>query len=58
MISQSLLADPNFYEGVRALLVDKDRNPRWSPASLEAVSDAEVQRHFQPLAHGDLQFAK
>jgi enoyl-CoA hydratase len=39
----------DFYEGVRAVIVDKDNRPRWQPATLDAVSDAEVERHFAPL---------
>jgi enoyl-CoA hydratase len=39
----------DFYEGVRAVIVDKDNKPRWQPATLDAVSDAEVERHFAPL---------
>ena len=39
----------DFYEGMRAVIVDKDKAPRWRPAALEAVSDAEVERHFAPL---------
>jgi hypothetical protein len=36
----------DFLEGVRAVLVDKDRAPRWRPERLEAVDDAEVARFF------------
>ena len=39
----------DFYEGVRAVIVDKDQAPRWQPPVLEAVNDAEVERHFAPL---------
>lgn len=41
-----------FYEGVRSLLVDKDGAPRWSPSTLEAVSDEAVARYFLPLPDG------
>jgi enoyl-CoA hydratase len=39
----------DLYEGIRALIVDKDQTPRWQPLALEAVSDADVWRHFAPL---------
>ena len=39
----------DFYEGVRAVIVDKDNAPRWQPATLGAVTGAEVEQHFAPL---------
>jgi hypothetical protein len=36
----------NFQEGVRALLVDKDRNPSYQPATLSELSDEFVEQHF------------
>ncbi len=39
----------DFYEGVRAVIVDKDNDPRWQPDSLAAVGDDDVARHFAPL---------
>ncbi len=39
----------DFYEGVRAVIVDKDNAPRWQPATLGEVTGAEVERHFAPL---------
>lgn len=44
----------DFYEGVRAVITDKDNRPRWRPETLDGVTDAEVERHFSPLADGDL----
>eukprot|EP00871_Galdieria_phlegrea_P004895 jgi/Galph1/5406/GphlegSOOS_G4014.1 len=39
----------DFYEGIRATLVDKDRNPKWQPAKLEQVTRATVEEYFKPL---------
>ena len=39
----------DFYEGVRAVIVEKDQAPRWQPPALAAVGDAEVERHFAPI---------
>ena len=47
------LAGPDFREGIRAQVVDKDRNPRWKPATLPEVSASDVERFFAPL--GDLE---
>lgn len=40
-----------FYEGVRALLVDKDKNPQWAPHRLEDISQIEVDKYFAPLTN-------
>ena len=53
-IVSRLIHDHDFYEGVRAVLVDKDNQPHWQPATLGAVSDADVARYFAPLSAGDL----
>lgn len=36
----------DFYEGIRAVLVDKDRSPKWQPESLEAVSNSDIEAYF------------
>jgi enoyl-CoA hydratase len=40
----------DFYEGIRAVIIDKDQAPDWQPSALAAISEAEVERHFAPLA--------
>jgi enoyl-CoA hydratase len=45
----------DFYEGVRALIIDKDRAPMWKPETLADVSEAEIERHFAPLESGELE---
>ena len=52
LVSCTALTAPDFAEGVRAQVVDKDRNPRWSPATLAAVAEADVARHFTPPEPG------
>ena len=49
------LRSHDLVEGIRAQLVDKDRNPKWSPASLAAVTGADVAAYFAPLVD-DLRF--
>ena len=44
-----------FVEGTRAMVIDKDRNPKWSPASLAAVTTADVEAYFAP-ADRELEF--
>jgi enoyl-CoA hydratase len=39
----------DFYEGVRATIIDKDDAPRWQPAELAGVTDAAVEGHFAAL---------
>jgi enoyl-CoA hydratase len=45
----------DFVEGTRAIVIDKDRNPKWSPESLAAVTTADVEAYFAP-ADRELEF--
>lgn len=56
MARHGLRPGADFHEGVRALLIDKDKTPKWSPARLEEVTDAMVDAHFQVPEEGDLVF--
>ncbi len=46
----------DFFEGVRAQLVDKDKSPKWSPATLAEIDDAMVESYLREPAGGDLRF--
>jgi len=54
-VSCASLRSHDLVEGIRAQLVDKDRNPQWSPASIAAVTDDDVAGYFRP-ADPDLTF--
>ncbi len=54
-VSCASLRSHDLVEGIRAQLVDKDRNPRWSPSSIAAVTDDDVAAYFVP-ADPDLTF--
>ena len=45
-ISQGFVHHTEFFEGVRALLVDKDKNPKWKHSSVDEVSRDEVEFFF------------
>lgn len=44
------MATPDFYEGVRAVLVDKDGLPKWHPDKLGALTHSDIERYFTTLS--------
>ena len=48
----------DFYEGIRAALVDKDGKPKWNPASLSDVSEEIVNSYFEELGEDELTFTR
>ncbi|KAA0110177.1 enoyl-CoA hydratase/isomerase family protein [Mycolicibacterium sp. P1-5] len=54
-VSSAALKSRDFVEGIRAQIVDKDRNPKWNPPSLAAVTEQDVEQYFAP-ADPDLTF--
>ncbi len=44
---------PDFQEGVRAVVIDKDNAPKWRPATLTGVTDAMLDDIFAPLIDGE-----
>lgn len=54
-VSSTSLRSHDLVEGIRAQLIDKDRNPQWSPARLADVTAADVEAYFAPV-DDDLSF--
>ena len=48
-VASRLARGHDFYEGIRSVIIDKDRTPRWQPGQLASVTQADVERHFEPL---------
>ena len=55
-MTQRFMAAHDFAEGVRALLIDKDQQPRWQPPALDRVDMATVEGYFAPLGGRELTF--
>jgi enoyl-CoA hydratase len=55
-LTQHFMAGHDFYEGVRAMLIDRDRKPQWRPASLAEVTDSVVDAYFAPIGDSELRF--
>ena len=55
-LSLNFLTIQDFYEGIRAQLIDKDRNPGWSHDGLADVTDEQVERMFRAVAEPALAF--
>ena len=55
-IASRLVLTKSFHEGVRAVLIERDNNPDWTPATIADVSPAMVETFFEPLGEDELKF--
>ena len=55
-IALACIAGHDFIEGIRAAIVDKDRNPAWRPDTIAAVTPDIVEAHFRSVGELELKF--
>lgn len=55
-MTQHVMAAHDFYEGIRAVLIDRDQKPHWQPGTLAAVDDEVTESYFALLGPGELTF--
>jgi len=51
MSQRGMQAGHDFFEGVRALLIDKDQKPKWNPPTIDGVTRTLVEEHFRPVSN-------
>ena len=52
-LASRLARRPDFVEGIRAFVIDKDNRPEWTPRHFEEVSDDEIEAIFAPLSDAE-----
>lgn len=55
-LARFCMTRPDFYEGVRAVIIDKDNAPKWDPPTLDQVNVDLISMAFTPLGAGELEF--
>lgn len=56
-LTQHFMAAHDFFEGIRAMLIDRDQKPQWRPATLAEVSDGMVETYFASIGDRELRFS-
>ncbi|MDP3896203.1 MAG: enoyl-CoA hydratase/isomerase family protein [Mesorhizobium sp.] len=49
-----MLGGDDFFEGIRAVMIDKGDTPTWRPATLDEIDEAAIEAYFDPLPGGEL----
>ncbi len=55
-LASRILDNPDYYEGVRAVVIDKDNKPGWTPSRIEDVQPSVIANHFAQLGSNELAF--
>jgi enoyl-CoA hydratase len=55
-LSLACLRGHDLYEGIRAVVVEKDLKPKWQPADLDSITPAQIEQAFASLGADDLTF--
>ncbi len=55
-LTSRVMKGHDFFEGVRAAVIDKDQKPKWQPSRLEDISSQDIDKYFEPLGDDDLEF--
>jgi enoyl-CoA hydratase len=55
-LTQHVMAAHDFFEGVRAMLIDRDQKLHWRPATLAEVSEGMIDAYFAPIGNRELRF--
>ena len=56
-LTQHAMAAHDFFEGVRAMLIDRDQRPQWRPSRLAEVTETMIDEYFAPLGERELRFS-
>ena len=57
-IVRRVMEGHDFFEGVRAQIIDKDRKPQWRPSALDALGDADIAHYFESLGDAELELGE
>jgi enoyl-CoA hydratase len=49
-IANCCFSEHDLFEGIRAVVVDKDRTPKWLPSKIEDINDEDINKYFIPIA--------